>query len=130
MSVIFVCNCGICSLFIFNLFTLLFWQLSGIACLSSILANMSVGEIVRSEAAGVIAQVTSPCLEQYQHLPGFIEHLEDLVDSLTCEHTFNHLIHCNTLICFYSFLSISCFNSSLISSMDHNYVETSSFNYF
>lgn len=55
----------------------------GIQCLTDILADRSVPEVVRSEAAGVVAQITSPCLEQFHHLAGFIENMEDLVHSLT-----------------------------------------------
>ena len=31
----------------------------------------------------MIAQITSPCVDQYHHLADFIENLEDLVKSLT-----------------------------------------------
>ena len=39
--------------------------------------------MVRSEAAGVVAQITSPTLDHYQHINGFIENMEDLIRSLT-----------------------------------------------
>lgn len=39
--------------------------------------------MVRSEAAGVVAQITSPNLDHYKHINGFIENMEDLVRSLT-----------------------------------------------
>lgn len=49
--------------------------------------------MVRSEAAGVIAQITSPTLEHYQHINGFIENMEDLIRSLTCKLPCKHLTH-------------------------------------
>ena len=52
-------------------------------CLTDILSSIDCSEVVRAEAAGVIAQITSPSVDQYHHLTDFIENLEDLVDSLT-----------------------------------------------
>ena len=40
-------------------------------------------EMVRAEAAGVIAQITSPSLDHYQHIAGFIENMEDIIRALT-----------------------------------------------
>ena len=57
--------------------------MGGVLSLSDILGNQSVSETVRAEAAGVVAQITSPCLDQYQHLAGLLENMEDLVQSLT-----------------------------------------------
>lgn len=54
-------------------------------CLSDILSNEQITESVRSEAAGVIAQITSPCLDHYHHLAGFIENMDDIIRSLTCK---------------------------------------------
>ena len=51
--------------------------------MSEILSNLSLPELVKSEAAGVIAQITSPCIEQNHHIADFIENMEDLVKSLT-----------------------------------------------
>ena len=47
------------------------------------LSDGSLPELVKSEAAGVIAQITSPCIEHSQHLADFIENMDDLVRSLT-----------------------------------------------
>jgi hypothetical protein len=47
------------------------------------LANGNVPEVIRSEAAGVVAQITSPCLDHYHHLSGFIDNMDDMVLSLT-----------------------------------------------
>ena len=44
--------------------------------------------MVRSEAAGVVAQITSPTLDHYQHINGFIENMEDLIRSLTSMYFF------------------------------------------
>ena len=52
-------------------------------CLSDILSADRYNEMVRSEAAGVVAQITSPTLDHYQHITGFIENMEDLIRSLT-----------------------------------------------
>ena len=53
-------------------------------CLSDILSDVGgVTEMVRSEAAGVIAQITSPCLDHYHHLAGFIENMDDIIKALT-----------------------------------------------
>lgn len=58
-------------------------KVGGVSSLSDILSNETVSEGVRSEAAGVVAQITSPCLDQYHNLAGFLEHMDDLVKSLT-----------------------------------------------
>jgi len=56
----------------------------GVGCLAQILANVDdSSEMVRSEAAGVVAQISSPGLEHYEPVTGFIENMEDLVQSLT-----------------------------------------------
>ena len=60
-------------------------QQNGVACLSSILSDPSMAETTRAEAAGVVAQMMSPLLEQYQQLAGFLEYMEDLVHSITGE---------------------------------------------
>ena len=51
-------------------------QVNGVECLTDILGADRYSEMVRSEAAGVIAQITSPSLEHYQHINGFIENME------------------------------------------------------
>ncbi|XP_064628598.1 protein inscuteable homolog isoform X2 [Lineus longissimus] len=56
---------------------------NGVEHLTDILNNYSVTEYTRSEAAGVVAQITSPCLDHYHHLNGFLENMEDLTRSLT-----------------------------------------------
>ncbi|ELT97127.1 hypothetical protein CAPTEDRAFT_182206 [Capitella teleta] len=58
-------------------------MVKGVEFLTDLLADSSVPGVVRSEAAGVIAQITSPCLDHYHHLTGFIENMEDMVRSLT-----------------------------------------------
>ncbi|XP_078000081.1 protein inscuteable homolog [Glandiceps talaboti] len=55
----------------------------GIECLTDILCDLKTNEDVRTEAAGVIAQITSPELDHYKHIMGFIENLEDLIKALT-----------------------------------------------
>ena len=57
--------------------------MGGVENLSDMLNSQSASEAIRAEAAGVVAQITSPCLDQYQHLAGFLENMEDLVKSLT-----------------------------------------------
>ena len=59
------------------------FQVNGVECLSDILNADRYNEMVRSEAAGVVAQITSPTLDHYQHINGFIENMEDLIRSLT-----------------------------------------------
>lgn len=60
-------------------------QANGVECLSDILSADRYNEMVRSEAAGVVAQITSPTVDHYQHINGFIENMEDLIRSLTSE---------------------------------------------
>ena len=70
--------------------------MGGVTSLSDILSDQSKPETVRAEAAGVVAQITSPCLDQYQHLAGLLEHMEELVQSLTSnEGQIQHLNICN-----------------------------------
>ena len=38
---------------------------------------------MKAEAASVIAHITSPNIDNYHHLLGFIEHMEDLLRELT-----------------------------------------------
>ncbi|XP_067947908.1 protein inscuteable homolog isoform X2 [Watersipora subatra] len=58
-------------------------EANGVEVLSDILSAERYNEMVRSEAAGVVAQITSPTLDHYQHINGFIENMEDLIRSLT-----------------------------------------------
>ena len=62
-------------------------------CLSDILNADRYNEMVRSEAAGVVAQITSPTLDHYQHINGFIENMEDLIRSLTSMYFFLSYLH-------------------------------------
>lgn len=60
-------------------------RVGGVESLTDMLGNATVAEGVRAEAAGVVAQILSPSLEQYTHVAGFLENMEDLVRSLTSE---------------------------------------------
>lgn len=64
----------------------------GIDSLADILCDNTISEAVRGEAAGVIAQITSPCLDNFQHISGFLENVEDLLSALTklCDSTTAH----------------------------------------
>ncbi|XP_013413958.1 protein inscuteable homolog isoform X1 [Lingula anatina] len=65
---------------------------AGVECLTDILCNEGTTEHLRSEAAGVVAQITSPCLDHNQHISGFIENMEDLIQALLklCMQTHSH----------------------------------------
>ena len=54
----------------------------GVDSLTDILCDKTITEAVRGEAAGVIAQITSPCLDNFQHMTGFLENVEDLLHAL------------------------------------------------
>ncbi|XP_038071914.1 protein inscuteable homolog isoform X2 [Patiria miniata] len=56
---------------------------SGVEYLSEILSSPTATESVKAEAASVIAQITSPNIDNYHHLLGFIEYMEDLLKELT-----------------------------------------------
>ena len=71
----------------------LYFKISGIGRLTDILNNKSASETVRCEAAGVIAQITSPTLDHCQHLAGFIENMDDLISALTGISITTSLIH-------------------------------------
>lgn len=58
-------------------------QGNGIYCLTEILFDQSTPVALRAEAAGVVAQVTSPLLDHCHKLQGFMENLEELIYSLT-----------------------------------------------
>ena len=60
-------------------------KVGGVEALSDMLSSQSASESVRAEAAGVVAQILSPCLDQYTHLAGFLENMDDLVRSLTSQ---------------------------------------------
>ncbi|KAK3595203.1 hypothetical protein CHS0354_021518 [Potamilus streckersoni] len=66
----------------------------GIECLTDILCDTTVSEAVRGEAAGVVAQVTSPYLDNFHHIAGFLENVQDLLGSLLslCYNTASHEI--------------------------------------
>ena len=57
-------------------------QEGGVETLIEILCDTTVGEKVRGEVAGVIAQITSPCLENYQQMSDLVDNLEDLLRAL------------------------------------------------
>ena len=57
----------------------------GVDILTDILCDHTVSEAVRGEAAGVIAQITSPCLDNFQHIAGFLENVDDLLGALIGE---------------------------------------------
>ena len=52
-------------------------------CLSDILQTSLLTEEVRSEAAGVIAQITTLSLTGRLFIHSFLEHMVDIVQSLT-----------------------------------------------
>lgn len=54
----------------------------GVDILTDILCDKTVSEAVRGEAAGVVAQITSPCLDNFQHISGFLENVQDLLSAL------------------------------------------------
>ncbi|GFN84627.1 inscuteable-like protein [Plakobranchus ocellatus] len=65
---------------------------SGIELLMDILTDENVIESVQGEAAGVVAQITSPVLDQNQHLCRFAESLQAILKALLrlCERTEGH----------------------------------------
>lgn len=58
-------------------------KVSGVGYLTDILCNENADEWIRTEAAGCIAQLTSPTLDLCHRLTGFIENMEDLISALT-----------------------------------------------
>lgn len=54
--------------------------------MTDILCDVMSNEQEKSEAAGVIAQITSPWIEYNQQIHGLTENGEDLVHSLTGMH--------------------------------------------
>ncbi|XP_046378555.2 protein inscuteable homolog [Haliotis rufescens] len=66
---------------------------SGLELLTEVLCDMKTSEGVQGEAAGVVAQITSPSLEHNQHLSGFVDNnLQDLLKALLvlCQKTSSH----------------------------------------
>ena len=55
----------------------------GIKVLADTLKDVEAKEEEKSEAAGLLAQVTSPWIENNSSIEGLASHLEDLVVSLT-----------------------------------------------
>ncbi|KAL5009728.1 hypothetical protein ScPMuIL_012033 [Solemya velum] len=55
---------------------------AGVENITDLLCDRTTSEAVRGEAAGVIAQITSPCLDSCQQMAGFVENLDDLLKSL------------------------------------------------
>jgi len=58
------------------------------------LSDTESKEEEKSEAAGLLAQVTSPWIENNSSIEGLSAHLDDLVKSLTSEFTFKNYL-CN-----------------------------------
>ena len=59
-------------------------KVGGVESLSDILSGQSAAsEVVQAEAAGVVAQILSPSLDQYVHVSALLENMHDLVKSLT-----------------------------------------------
>ena len=54
----------------------------GVDILAEILCDKNMSEAVRGEAAGVIAQITSPCLDNFHHIAGFLDNAGDLLQAL------------------------------------------------
>lgn len=57
-------------------------KVGGLECLADILSDKAQGEEVRGEAAGVVAQITSPALDQHLPVIGLIENMNDLLKTL------------------------------------------------
>ncbi|CAH1250641.1 INSC [Branchiostoma lanceolatum] len=57
-------------------------KVDGVGCLTDILCDPLTTEATRTEVAGVLAQITSPMLDHYRHVSGFIENMEDLLRGL------------------------------------------------
>ena len=63
----------------------------GIEILSDTLKDENATEEEKSEAAGLLAQVTSPWIENNNTIEGLSRHLNDLVQSLTSKLLYNSL---------------------------------------
>lgn len=61
----------------------------GVALVVGLLAERGVAEEERSEAAGVLAQITSPWIENNTNMLGVTSHMGDIVAALTGEHLIN-----------------------------------------
>ena len=61
----------------------------GIEILSDTLKDENATEEEKSEAAGLLAQVTSPWIENNNTIEGLSRHLNDLVQSLTSKLLYN-----------------------------------------
>lgn len=60
-----------------------FFQCGGIECVTDILTDNTSNEEEKREAAGFIAQITSPTLENNHHISGLAESIPSLIRSLT-----------------------------------------------
>ena len=60
-------------------------EVQGVEVIAGILGDLSAGEVERAEAAGVLAQVTSPWIEENDYILGITENAFFLVQSLTGE---------------------------------------------
>jgi hypothetical protein len=109
-----------------------FDEACGVECVSNMLRARTLSQSVRSEAAGVIAQITSPGLVDTQSVLGFLEHMVDIVEALTglcreAEHPDVFLLACAALANITSIDCLACdylmqFNtvSTLIEACDNN----------
>ncbi|CAI9740269.1 Protein inscuteable homolog [Octopus vulgaris] len=57
-------------------------KVGGLECLTDILSDKAQGEEVRGEAAGVVAQATSPAHEHHLPMVGLIDNMNDLLKTL------------------------------------------------
>ena len=60
-------------------------EVQGVEVIAGILGDLGSGEVERAEAAGVLAQVTSPWIEENDYILGITENAFFLVQSLTGE---------------------------------------------
>lgn len=59
-------------------------KVDGLLCLADLLTDAQTSEAVKSEAAAVVAQLTSPHHSSTSHLLSFIESMNDIVSALIC----------------------------------------------
>lgn len=83
----------------------------GIEILSDILKDDKASEDEKSEAAGLLAQVTSPWIENNNTIEGLARHLNDLVQSLTSEYPLFTIPGPATIVVTKKFFRSVCQNS-------------------
>ena len=89
-------------------------EAGGIKVLSDTLNDVEAVEEEKSEAAGLLAQVTSPWIENNSSIEGLSAHLDNLVKSLTSKlflFSFHPLLHTHThthFILLMNYFSASC----------------------